>query len=121
MFIDEPVRLSHMLDAAKEAVFLARNRQKFDLQINQVLAISLVECLNIIVEAAANISPESQQELSGIPWAKIVNIRTYRNQTDFDINLDIVWEIVTKELPLWINQLDRFLAADSRAALECRS
>lgn len=114
MLIDEPIGLSHMLDAAKEAVFLARNCQKSDLQINRILANSMVECLEIIVEAAANISPERQAELSDIPWQKIFSIRTYLNQTDLEINLDIVWEIVTKDLPLWINQLDAILAKEQK-------
>ena len=114
MFIDETIGLSHMLDAAKEAVFLARNRQKTDLQINRILASSMVECLELIVEAAVNISPERQAQLSGIPWQKIISIRTYLNQTDFEINLDIIWEIVTKDLPLWINHLDSILANDQK-------
>jgi len=113
MFIDRPVGLSQMLDAAKEAVFLARHRQKSDLQMNQLLAVSLVECLEIIGEAAARIPKKRQQELSQIPWQKIVNIRAYLNQTEIDINLDIIWEIVTTDLPLWIHQLELILTSES--------
>lgn len=116
MFIDEPVGLFHMLDTAKEAVFLARNRQKSDLEINRVLAISMVECLGMFGEAAARISKERQQELSDLPWQKIIRIRDYLNQTELDINLEIVWEIVTKDLPLWINQMERILANESKGS-----
>lgn len=119
MFIDEPVGLSQMLDAAKEAVFLARNRQKRDLEINnRMLASSLVECLEIIGEAAVCIPKERQEKLSGIPWQKILSMRDYLSQTEIEINLDIVWEIVTKELPRWINQIDESLGANSIALVE---
>jgi uncharacterized protein with HEPN domain len=116
MFVDEPVGLFHMLDAAKEAVFLAKNRDKRDLQMNRVLANSLVECLGIVGEAAAQIPQERQNELSELPWQKIISIRQYLNQTDFEINLDIVWEIVTTDLPRWIGQMEQILAVEAKVA-----
>jgi len=37
MFIDDPVRLHHMLDAAKEAVLFAENRTRSDLESDRML------------------------------------------------------------------------------------
>ena len=117
MVIDEPVGLYHILDAAKEAVFLSRNIKRSEIEINRKIANSMVECLELIGEAAACIPPERQEELSEIPWQKLINIRKYLSQTKLEINLDMIWEIVTKDLPLWINQLDPILARESKALM----
>jgi uncharacterized protein with HEPN domain len=100
----------------RKRFFLAKNRDKRDLQMNRVLANSLVECLGIVGEAAAQIPQERQNELSELPWQKIISIRQYLNQTDFEINLDIVWEIVTTDLPRWIGQMEQILAVEAKVA-----
>ncbi len=50
------VRLQHMLDAAREAQSFAQNQTKNSLETNRMLALALVKSLEVIGEAAANVS-----------------------------------------------------------------
>ncbi len=50
------VRLRHMLDAGKDAVFLARDRSREDLDADLSLRRSLVKSIEIIGEAASKVT-----------------------------------------------------------------
>ena len=58
MYIDDNVRLNHMLDAAKEARSFVQNAKREDLDTNRQLSLSLVKCIEIIGEAASKVSAE---------------------------------------------------------------
>lgn len=57
---DDTVRLRHMLDAARQAVEFARGKSRSDLDTDSMLALSIVRLLEIIGEAAKNVSESSR-------------------------------------------------------------
>lgn len=63
MFIDDPVRLRHLLDAAREAVSFAQSKTRSDLDTDPMLTLALVQCLETFGEAASCITKERQKEL----------------------------------------------------------
>lgn len=72
---DDAVRLRHMLDAAKEAVSFAQNKTRRSLDTDRKLVLSLVKSIEIIGEAAANVTSTSREELPHIPWRDIISMR----------------------------------------------
>lgn len=50
--------------------------------------------------------------LPEIPWADIVAMRNRLIHNYFDVNLDIVWQTVTEELPHVVDQVQKLLAAN---------
>jgi len=56
------VRLRHMADAATEALGFARGRSRGDLDTDRMLLRALVKDVEIIGEAAANVSEETRLE-----------------------------------------------------------
>ena len=69
------VRLHHMLDAAREAIGFAESRTLEDLRQNRMLLLSLVKEIEIIGEAARQMSPEGRAAVVGIPWPQITAMR----------------------------------------------
>lgn len=53
---DDEVRLRHMLDAAQQAVEFAQGRTRSDLETDSMLSLSLVRLLEIVGEAAKNVT-----------------------------------------------------------------
>ena len=45
---DDTVRLYHMLDAAREALSFAKNRERRDLDTDRILVLALVKSIEII-------------------------------------------------------------------------
>jgi len=87
---DDSIRLRHMLDAAKEAASFIKNKTRDDLNTNRQIVLALVKCIEIVGEAAANVSKQYRKDLDQIPWANIIGMRNRLIHTYFDINLDIL-------------------------------
>ncbi len=113
MLRDDEIRLRHMLDAAREAVSFARGRVRADMDTDRQLVLSLVKDIEIIGEAAAQITEAARAELPEIPWRSIVSMRNRLVHAYYDINIDIVWQTVKQDLPALIAQLERIVPPES--------
>ena len=96
-----------MLDAAKEAVSFVRNKSRGSLDKDRKLVLALVKAIEIIGEAAANVTKECGEDLPGIPWTNITGMRNRLIHAYFDINLDILWQTVTEDLKPLIIELEK--------------
>ncbi len=75
MIKHDEIRLRHMIEAAREAVSFACGRVRGDLEIDRQLVLSLVKDIEIVGEAAAQITEPTRMELADIPWTRIVAMR----------------------------------------------
>ena len=103
------MRLQHMLEAATEALSFIQSKTRSDLNKDRMLVLSLVKELEIIGEAASKVSPEVRSQNSAIPWQDISGMRNRLIHAYFDINLDVVWKTVTRDLPSWKAELEKIL------------
>jgi uncharacterized protein with HEPN domain len=106
---DDRVRLQHMLDAANEALTFVQGKARADLDSDRMLVLSLVRELEIIGEAASNVSRPTRSLSSGIPWQDITGMCNRLIHAYFDVDLDIVWSTVTKDLPVLKAELENIL------------
>ena len=102
-------RLRHILDAAEEALSFTASRSRRDLDIDRQLALSLVQLLQIIGEAARAVSSDFRTTHPEIPWKKMAGMRDFLIHRYFDVNLTTVWETVTEELPPLIKELKKVI------------
>jgi len=106
---EDRVQLQHMLDAARDALSFVEGRSCEDLNSDRQLVLAIVKCVEIIGEAASQVSPESQAELSRLPWPKMVTMRHRLVHAYYDINLNVVWSTVQEDLPPLADALERAL------------
>jgi len=102
---DDAVRLWHMLDAAHEAVTFAQGQTRADLESDRMLVLALVKAVEIIGEAAYQVSQATREQLPEIPWEDIIGMRHRLVHAYFDINLDILWRTVQDDLPPLLEKL----------------
>ncbi len=112
MLRDDRIRLSHMRDAAKEALSFVVAKTRDDLDNNRQLVLALLKSIEIIGEAAAKISPDWKSKSSEIPWRDIIAMRNRLIHAYFDVDLDILWQTVTTELPPLITALEESLQTE---------
>lgn len=110
MFEDDNIRIRHILDAAREAIQFAEGRKRVELDTDRKLNLSLVRLLEIIGEAARSISEEFRDSHPDLSWKSMVGMRDRLIHGYFDVNLDVVWETVTQDLPSLIAQLEKIVA-----------
>ncbi len=107
---DDHIRLRHMLDAAKEAIEFAGGKNRKDLDSDRKLTLALVKDVEIIGEAAYQITEETRRALPQIPWEDIIGMRHRLVYAYFDINLDILWQTVQEDLPPLVRVLSKVLS-----------
>ena len=107
MFIDDQVKIKHMLDAANECLSFVKGKSRNELTTNKILVYALVKVIEIIGEAASKISKDFQDKHPEIPWQDIVAMRNHLIHVYFDIDLDILWDTVNKDIPRLIIMLQK--------------
>jgi uncharacterized protein with HEPN domain len=60
---------------------------------------AVVRSFEVIGEAARRLPPEFKAKHSEIPWHQIAGLRNRIVHEYFDVDLGLVWEIATTELP----------------------
>ncbi len=76
-----------------------------------MLVFALMKDVEILGEAASRISKDAQSSAPEIPWANIIGMRNRLIHAYFDINLDILWQTVSKDLPELAAALKKSMAA----------
>jgi uncharacterized protein with HEPN domain len=99
-----------MRDYTREALSLLQGRSRVDLDRERLLNLGLVRLCELIGEAASKVPSEFQEQYPQIPWRRIVGFRN-RVIHDYDtIDLDIVWQVLTVDLPPLAAMLDDILS-----------
>lgn len=63
--------------------------------------------LEIIGEAVKNISAEIKRKYPKIEWKQIAGTRDRIIHVYFDVDLDIVWNILTRDIPILKNEMNK--------------
>ena len=73
---------------------------------------AVVRNLEIIGEAAKNISEELKKKYPQIRWKDLAGVRDKLIHHYFGVNFDIVWNILKQELPDVLSQLEEILRTE---------
>nr|WP_290665424.1 DUF86 domain-containing protein [Ardenticatena sp.] len=76
---------------------------------------AVIRNLEIIGEATKNLSKALREKHPHIPWKGMAGVRDRLIHHYFGLNLDIVWQIVTDELPGVASQLENILRKEDDA------
>ena len=101
-------RFLDMLEAIQRIEkYAGRGRQAF--VADELIQTYIVHSLQILGEAAAKIPSDQQREYPELPWPKMIGMRNVLVHNYFNIDLDIVWQVVESELPILKESLNRIL------------
>ena len=101
-------RFLDMLEAIQRIEkYAGRGRQAF--VADELIQTYIVHNLQMLGEAAAKIPSDQQREYPELPWPKMIGMRNVLVHNYFNIDLDIVWQVVESELPILKDSLNRIL------------
>ena len=106
---DDVVRVHHMLDFVRKAIQFNKRRNRAELDSNEMLAMATIHLVEMIGEASRSVSEAFRKKHPEIPWELISGTRNRLAHGYIDVDLDIIWSIVTKDLPPLSRQLKRIL------------
>lgn len=111
---EDCIPLQHMLEAVQKARKMAAGRARNDLDTDDQLSLALQRLIEILGEAAKNVSQEARAQARDIPWRQIAGMRDRLIHAYHDVNLDIVWATVTDDLPVLETALEALLETESQ-------
>jgi uncharacterized protein with HEPN domain len=106
---DPMIRVKHMRDHAREAIELLGNKTVAELQSERVLQLALVQLIEIVGEAAAQVSDEIRKAHPSIPWQIAADMRNRLIHGYDVIEFSIVYDTVTDDLPPLVQQLNAII------------
>jgi uncharacterized protein with HEPN domain len=110
---DDQSLLRDMLLTAREAQADVKDARPEELFAQHVRLLGLVKCLEIIGEAASQLSPALRERHPEIPWNQIIGMRNRLVHAYFDVDDQQIWKSLSEDLPVLIEQLDKILAENA--------
>ena len=107
----ERVRVRDMIDVVREAATLVQGRSRGDLDTDIALKRALERLVEIVGEAAKGVSDGTRVLAPSVPWRELAGMRDKVIHSYFEVDLNIVWETATKELPSYLSPLEALLNA----------
>ena len=106
---DDHDLLKDMREAVRRIKAYTETLSYDDFMVDTKTQDAVVRNLEIIGEAAKAVSAELRASHPGMPWKGMAGARDRLIHHYFGINLDIVWDIITIELPILQEQIEAIL------------
>lgn len=87
-----------MVEYAEQALSHIDGATRATLDANPMLTDALVRCIEVVGEAAAQVSEQTRSRYPTIPWRAAVGMRHRLIHSYFEVDLDRVWKTATNEL-----------------------
>lgn len=96
-----------MLETARKALGKVERKSRADFDADENLRLALAHLIQIIGEAASRVSSAFRETHSEIPWSEVIGMRQKIVHDYLGLDYDIVWEVVTRDLPVLAGKLGR--------------
>lgn len=101
--------LGHMYDTACKATEKLAGKSRADFDADDNLQLALVHLIQTLGESARRISDETKAKHPQIPFRQIVGMRHKVVHDYMDVDLDVVYSVVTNDLPSLITELEKIV------------
>jgi uncharacterized protein with HEPN domain len=99
------VFIEHILESISAIEDFSKGINKEELISNRLKQSAIVREVEIIGEAVKNISEETKKKYPKVKWKEIVGTRDKMIHHYFGVDINIIWEIIKKDLPILKKQI----------------
>lgn len=108
--------LSDIISYGREAMAIAATLNAEQFHSDRVVQLALVHLVQIVGEAAYQLSDDARSAFPTIVWPKIIGMRHRLVHAYGTIEYDIVWRVATNDLPPLIAALEQFTPPEPPSA-----
>lgn len=99
MIRSDIIYLKHILESIEKIETFIEHISKKDFLNNSEKQAAVIRMIEVIGEAVKNLSKEFKNEHPEVEWASIAGTRDVMIHAYFNVDLDVVWIIIKKDLP----------------------
>ena len=103
------VYLQDIVEAINRIETYVKNTTRFGFETDRMLFDAVVRNLEIIGEAVKRVPDSIRKNHPSVAWRKIAGLRDRLIHAYFDIDVDIIWDVVQSELPTLKIQIRRII------------
>lgn len=104
------IRVLHIRDAIERIQRATEGASYLTLSKNDTLLRAVVYDVMVIGEASKNVPEDLKTTYSDIPWKNVSGTRDKLVHDYFDIDVDIIWNIISHELPKLKIAIDDYIS-----------
>src|ERR1043165_8131918 len=108
---DAALSLRQMRDSARQALEMVHSQVRAGLDRDRKLNLALVRLLEVLGEAANRVPREEHARYPQIPWLQLISLRNRLIHGYDQVDFDILWQIVTQDLPVLVTRLEEIVSA----------
>lgn len=101
--------IEDMLEAISRVEQFTQGYREEEFERDALVSSAVIRQLEVLGEAAANIPEAVRANYAHIPWRRIVGLRNMLIHAYFQVDLGIIWQIITVNLPETKQQLKEML------------
>lgn len=106
---DDKVFVRHILDAITRIESYIGGTPQIQFLQNAMMQDAVIRQIEVIGEAARNLSEETKKASPDAEWPAIIGMRNRLIHGYFNVDVELIWEIVTTDLPLLKKQVEAML------------
>ena len=106
-----PLFLYDIVQFSRQAIEIAATRNRADLDSDRTLQLALVHLIQMIGEAAGKLPDAFKGKHPDIPWHDIINMRHRIVHEYWEVDPQVVWDTVQKDLPVIVARFAPLLDA----------
>lgn len=108
---DPQIFLKHILESIEWIEKDTKGMSKDDFLKNVPIQDAVVRRIEIIGEAIRHLPSDLKKEKADVPWQDIMDMRNKIIHEYFGVDLELVWEVVKKEVPTLKDQVNEILSS----------
>ncbi len=96
---DIEIFIEHILESINKIEEYSKSLSKEKLIKDSIIQDAIVRRIELVGEAAKNLPDDFKEKYFFIPWKEIIGTRDKIIHHYFGVNLDMIWEIITINIP----------------------
>ena len=107
MLKDDWIYVGHMLEMGEKALELVSGKDRNTYDQDETLKLALTHLVQVIGEAANQVSEGFREVHQEIPWLEIIGMRNRIVHDYMNVDEDVIWEVVQQDLSALVEVLSR--------------